>query len=348
MTKNQTPYATLPARAFWRTASPRHDIYQPATQLSSELKIATAGSCFAQHISDMLRATGLTLLDAEPAPAMVSPALARRYGYGLYAARYGNIYSARQMLQLLQEAQTGKPNPRYVWPHKDGYVDALRPRIEPEPMASIDEVLALRGHHLRRVAELLGKTDLMILTLGLTEVWTDRATGRAFPICPGICGGAFSDDLYVLLTQSHSEILADLTEILALLRQFQPKMQLMLTLSPVPLSATASAAHVLLASARAKSVLRSAIGEFTEQNIGTSYFPAYEIITQPSFGGPYFCADHRQVSKAGIALVLDIFAQAHGLTPATDASIHPVKPSEDELICDEILLNSFAKPAPAI
>ena len=66
--------------------------------------IATAGSCFAQHIGRALRGRGLGYLDLEPPPAFLTEDEANRLGYGLYSCRYGNIYTVRQLLQLFQEA----------------------------------------------------------------------------------------------------------------------------------------------------------------------------------------------------------------------------------------------------
>ena len=69
--------------------------------ISPSDRIVTAGSCFAQHIAPYLRQHGYHFLETETAHPILSASLASAYGYGMYSARYGNIYTARQLLQLL-------------------------------------------------------------------------------------------------------------------------------------------------------------------------------------------------------------------------------------------------------
>jgi len=56
---------------------------------------------------------------------------------------------------------------------------------------------------------------------------------------------------------------------------------MLLTLSPVPLTATARPHHVLTASMAAKATLRAAIDAFVLTHEDADYFPSYEIVTSP-------------------------------------------------------------------
>jgi len=102
---SSSPYANLPPRKFWRTGvSERHplalgDIYCKKYEITPKDLIATAGSCFAQHIARHLRRHSFNVLDEEPAPEGLPAGLAKTFGFGLYSSRYGNIYTARQLLQ---------------------------------------------------------------------------------------------------------------------------------------------------------------------------------------------------------------------------------------------------------
>ena len=81
------PYESLPPESFWRSViaevpEARLDgIAAPGFALTGVDRIATAGSCFAQHIGKALRARGYQVLDAEPAPPVISEASSRRFGY---------------------------------------------------------------------------------------------------------------------------------------------------------------------------------------------------------------------------------------------------------------------------
>ena len=79
MTESRNPYAAAPPEAFWRAgvadASPFNlqGIHNPKWRITREDRIATAGSCFAQHIARFLRET--TLEYGEYAARLVSNAL---------------------------------------------------------------------------------------------------------------------------------------------------------------------------------------------------------------------------------------------------------------------------------
>jgi hypothetical protein len=353
------PYADLPPRAFWRSGVAMADrsrfpgLYEPRLTLTPATAVATAGSCFAQHISRHLRRAGCVVLDAEPAPAVMPEPVAQAFGYGVFSGRYGNIYTPRQMRQLLEDVLRRRTDPRFVWARDGAYVDAFRPTVEPEGHSSPDEVLVHRTWHLHRVLQMLRRTDLFVFTLGLTECWEDRETGRVFPVCPGIAGGTFNPDEHVFRNFRTTEIIRDLTTIHTHLHRFNPNMQMLLTVSPVPLTATNSGDHVLTASAASKAILRAAADEFVKTTPGTDYFPAFEIVTHPASGGPWFEPNMRSVSAAGVEKVMDIFLSAHGLVaepaitpPAGPALASASDEDEENVSCDEVLLDAFANHGP--
>lgn len=346
------PYSDLPARAFWQSAIARADraqfagLYQPRVAIRTDTAVATAGSCFAQHIATYLRMAGCNVLDAEPPLAVMNAEIAKRFGYGLFSARYGNIYTARQMCELLEDVNTGQVDATHVWAKGDRFVDALRPMIEPDGLDSLQEVLLHRTHHLHRIADMLEKTDVFIFTLGLTECWQHSKSGRTYPVCPGVAGGTFDATLHRFHNFTHAQVLADLHRLHALLRGFNPQMALILTVSPVPLTATATNAHVLSATSTSKAILLAAAQEFIGATDMTDYVPSYEIITAPASGGPWFEANMRSVSQAGVEKVMRIVLSAHGLieaSPPDDPAPLPDDDAGDDLVCEDLLLQSFAK-----
>lgn len=347
------PYADLPDTAFWKTGVEKADrqrfpgLYEPRLRLTKDVPVATAGSCFAQHIGTWLRAAGCRLLDAEPAPRAMSDVLARRFGYGLFSGRYGNIYTARQLRQFLEEVADGEADPRHVWENDGAFRDGFRPTVEPDGLGSVAEVLLHRDYHLERTSRMLRQAELFIFTLGLTEAWEDAETGRVYPLCPGVAGGTFDAERHRFRNFRHAEIIEDLHAIRALLHRFNPDMSLLLTVSPVPLTATASGNHVLAATSWSKATLRAAAGDFVAETDRTDYFPSLELVTQPASGGPWFAPNMREVSEAGVARVMSVFFEAHGLTDLIGTA-RDTRDNEDdsdretEPYCDEILLQAFA------
>ncbi len=314
-----SPYVGLGARAFWKTgvvesAYPPPDLYRPRWALDRKDKIVTAGSCFAQHVGRALRKAGFQVVDTEPASSDPRDLgeRAAEYGYGLYSARYGNVYTVRQLSQLLAEAHGGLTPGDVVW-EKDGrYYDALRPNTEPAGFASAKEVLKARKAHLAAVRVAFAQADVFVFTMGLTEAWTHKVTGQVYPVAPGVLAGMFDPDLHVLRNFRLADIRADFDAVLGMLAAINPRLRVLLTVSPVPLTATATGEHVLVATTYAKSVLRACAGDLCADNAQIDYFPSYEIVTSTKAAGHFFEPNLRSVSAAGVASVMRAFLAAHG------------------------------------
>ena len=120
---------------------------------------------------------------------------------------------------------------------------------------------------------------MFVFTLGLTETWIDVTSGRVFPSAPGVIAGTYDPKRYKFVNLSFQQTLDDMTDAIAAMRNWAPDIRLILTVSPVPLTATASGQHVLQATTHSKSVLRAVAGELAACDPLIDYFPSYEIIT---------------------------------------------------------------------
>lgn len=306
------PYTDLPDTSFWKqsisTRAPGEvdPVLEPPFRIGRKDRVATAGSCFAQHISKRLRGAGFRYMVAEPGPA--DAATGEQRGFYDFSARYGNIYTARQLLQLFDRAFGYYRPLERVWArHEGGFCDPFRPRIEPEGFATEAAVEADARQHLVAVRRMFRQLDVFVFTLGLTECWTSRLDGAAYPVAPGVVGGTYDPDQHVFENFSVSDVVADLNRFLEKLRLVNPRARMLLTVSPVPLVATAADRHVLVSTVYSKSVLRVAAEEISQRHEGVCYFPSYEIITGPHALGGYFEADRRSVTAAGVDHVMRVF-----------------------------------------
>jgi hypothetical protein len=307
-----SPYNTLPARSFWARAvqRPSDASYDPVvgakTKIGTHTKVATAGSCFAQHISRYLGKCGVPPYVVERSHPMVV-SVAEQFHYGVYSARYGNIYTAAQLRQLRERA-FGLFKPREgVWRDKSGvFIDPFRPAL-PGGFVSEAELVHERGQHLMRVRHMFETLDVMVFTLGLTESWVSREDGAVFPSCPGAIAGEFDDSRHMFVNYSVADVVSDLSSFITAMRDVNPKARYIFTVSPVPLVATATGGHVVQATTYSKSVLRVAAQQIIEQFEEAEYFPSYEIITGPRAAGRYFESDLRNVKEEGVAYVMERF-----------------------------------------
>ena len=346
---NDHPYKNLPDSAFWREAvSLRNptdiaEIYQPKFQIRQNQKIATAGSCFAQHFSKALKKRKCIFLDEEPAPDILPEALRRQFNYGIYSARYANIYTARQMRQTLDRA-IGEFDPiDDAWVKADTLQDPLRPLIEPEGYENRHELDDARMSHLAAIRRVFGSARVFVLTLGLTEAWENTKDGLVYPMCPGTVGGEFDQSQHKFRNFTFREIYDDLSTFFKAARLLRPGMRFLLTVSPVPLTATASGEHVLSATIRSKSTLRAVCAELVDAYDYVDYFPSYELISSHPFKGFFFEPDMRAVSKAGVDFAMNTFFDAHGIQTEEPEPCDADGVDEIDIQCEEEILKGFAK-----
>ncbi len=304
------PYENAPAYRRWRASVSNREAeaIDPCAhddfRLRPEDRVMTAGSCFAQHISRYLKASGLPFVDTEPAHPILPPACVQAFGYGLYSARYGNIYTARQLLQLLRRAR-GQFQPLDEAWHEDGaWHDPFRPAVQPGGFASREELDIDRRQHLSATLAAFEQMDVLVFTLGLTECWHDMRDGAVYPTCPGTVAGTFDPSRHALVNVSVQEVVDDMQAFADELHAINPRARIVLTVSPVPLAATALDRHVLVSSTVSKAILRVAC-EMLGNHPRMHYFPAYEIVT--CAGNDAFDADRRSVRESTVQQVMRVF-----------------------------------------
>ena len=308
-----TPYSDLPDTSFWRKsismikATDVDPLLDFGFKIDKKTKVATAGSCFAQHIARYLKLQNYNYYIVESGHDVLPTAIKEVFNYGTFSARYGNLYTSRQLLQLFKRAY-GQHHPEEdVWQegeHK--FIDPFRPNIQPEGFASVKEFKKDRDQHFKAVRKLFETLDVFVFTLGLTECWVHK-DGSVFPLCPGVVGGSFEKTKHSFLNLGVNDVVEDFREFIELLREVNPRAKVILTVSPVPLIATATPNHVLTSTTYSKSVLRVAAEEISKEHSNVFYFPSYEIITGSFAQGAYFSDDLRGVTEQGVQHVMRIF-----------------------------------------
>lgn len=350
---NSSPYSGAPRRAFWKSGVVEShplsgdSLYTKRFEISENDRVGTAGSCFAQHIAKAMRASGFCVQDVEPPPTGLPNGKHLVFGYGQYSARYSNIYTSRQLLQLLREAFEGARSPDPVWELNSRYFDSMRPAVEPEGHVSADDVLAHREFHLRKVRELFENLDVFIFTLGLTECWMHLKSGWVFPTAPGTIAGSYDPEIFGFKNLSYNEIVSDINESLSIIRKFNKSsdFRVLLTVSPVPLTATYTNDHVLTATTYSKSVLRAAAGSLCDEHKNIAYFPSYEMVTAPWSRGIFFDSNLRTVNGSGVEIIMKTFLQRHQLATRLERpeASTPQQFHMEEVACEEALLEAFAQ-----
>jgi hypothetical protein len=342
------PYSGRPDYQFWRrsVAAVETHLFDPTVnprfRIDADAKVASAGSCFAQHISRRLRGIGFNYYVAETGEHL-SPDERLRRQYGVFSARFGNVYTSAQLLQLFQEAFGERVPAEAAWQRPDGrFIDPYRQQVEPDGFDCPEAVARERARHLEAVRTMFLEADIFILTMGLTEAWRSRVDGSVFPMAPGVIGGRFDPDRYEPVNFGVEQVHGDLVRFLDRLKSVNPGIRVLLTVSPVPLLATFEDRSVLCSTTYSKAVLRVAADMITRSYDWTDYFPSFEIITGSYAGGLYYEEDYREVNRVGVAHAMRCFLGNYvAADSAKSASPAVERPAPSGIICDEEMIAAF-------
>lgn len=350
------PYSDAPSYRRWSRAVANvepQDVDPVVTfpiRLARDEPIATGGSCFAQHIGRHLISNGFNYLVTEPGHPILTDEVRRAFNYGVFTARYGNLYTSRQLLQLFRRAYGTFESSADVWRgDHGGFVDPFRPSIQPAGFATERELERDREQHLAAVRRAFEELSTFVFTLGLTECWVDAEDGTVYPSAPGVFGGEFDSARHRFVNLDVEEVVGEMHAFVRELRGVNPGARLVLTVSPVPLAATAADRHVLVSTTYSKAVLRVAAERLISELDGVYYFPAYEIVTGNFSRGSYFAEDLRSIREEGVKHVMSLFFRHASAGGDVHEAVEPAPKPDDAyrkqmsgivgVLCDEDVLD---------
>jgi hypothetical protein len=238
--------------------------------LDQSTPIASIGSCFAREIRKVLLRENYNYITEEmnhPASVHASAAWERTY----------NTFSMRQIFEYT--FKTFEPEVRWwVFPETGQVQDPYRRIILYD---SIEEAQKDFEHHIECSRRAIKRAKILIITLGLTEIWEDVRDNSV--IClPS--GPYFNEDggknNYRFRVSRYQENFENLETIYSILKEHNPECRVIVTVSPVHLWATfRQDMDVISANCNSKSTLRAAADEFVYAHDDVFYFPSYEIAT---------------------------------------------------------------------
>ena len=351
---DHNPYRGLAASQYWRSgvAEVGPGQFDPVTsvkfQITSRDAVSTLGSCFAQHLARHIIDSGLRYMVTEPLLETEEQTEQAAMMATQFSARYGNIYTTRQALQMLDRAN-GWETADDVWERNGRYFDAFRPHARAGGFATIEELRDARIAHLQAVKRVFTESDVVVFTLGLTEAWMSTMDGAVYPTAPGVIAGSQDNSRHVFQNFSYPEVLSDLLNWCQRVREMNSSVRILLTVSPVPLNATYMPRNVWTSTTYSKAVLRAVAGDVATELSYVDYFPSYEIVTSPQAHGKYFEDDLREVTSVGVKHVMRVFDRHYVLrdgmsdprepTQVRAASKIGVGQKVSDVFCDEEFLD---------
>ncbi len=274
--------------------------------------IGTIGSCFASRLKQWLKDYGYNYVQTETG-----------VGSEPGSARFGIVFNTGCLRQEFESALGRfKPAERF-WSYDGEWyggklVDAYRQGIawetEEEARADIEA-------HERAVREAVERAEVFIVTPGLSEVWKSRLDGTTFQGAPS--KEVYNPERHAFALCGVEENLANLEGMYAAMREINPAIQLVVTLSPVPLHATFRDQSCVVSDSVSKAILRVAIDAFCRAHPEVVYFPSFEIVKSMS-AAPYE-EDNRHIRLEVVERIMTTFLKAYGDLPE-EAGLPEQKP----------------------
>jgi hypothetical protein len=344
------PYKNFPTNSFWDSSVAKRgwesvfNEFSPKFEIKPNDKISSAGSCFAQRVKKSLIENRLNYTFFEKPHDFHKLYSDRDFGYDTFSCRYGNIYNSVQLQQLVDEC-LGYRDPiiKFGKNKKNRYVDLCRPNACPDYFSTIEDLIVDRIYHLHKVKEMFADIDVFIFTLGLTECWREQASGIIYGSHPDIFTADSNSGFIEPVNLDCNEVLTSLEYSFDKIKSTNPNIKIILTVSPVGLTATHQDKNVLFASSYSKSVLRSVAGKLADSNDHIEYFPSFEFFGMAQSFGQYLAEDLRDVNQRDVSFIMKCFInnffEGDKVLNSSVESKPFILPSSSvaELECEEVL-----------
>lgn len=230
--------------------------------------IFTVGSCFARNIEaelmrlgfripvrEMLQREEFRSLDASIVNNFGTPSIYNEFAWAFGEQQFSN---------------------EHIVPVGNKFADLhVSATIRPEHLGIVEGRRKAICEAYRSAAD----CRVIIMTLGLSEVWFDTRTGFYLNVAPRPSLLKEQPNRFRMRVLSFEEVYGFLDRTLRLLRaRGRPDLRVILTISPVPLTVTHRADDVMVANTYSKSVLRVAAEHALTDHPFVVYFPSYESV----------------------------------------------------------------------
>lgn len=279
---------TLSNELFWSRRRP--------VVSKSASKIVSLGSCFAIEVAKHLQKNGYRYLVTEP---NLIPGTELHQ----FSARWGTIFNAFGFLQVVSWAFGFDRPPLVCYDTGRTIRDPFREDVEYTPEEAAD-LAGVWEAHLKCSRAALQEADIVILTVGLNEVFQYLPTGHYLHRTPWGLNPALWTKSILTVDQNYQTLKTGIER----LRQHNPEVQIIISVSPVPLARTFRRdVHVAAATMHSKAVLRTAVEALCATVPGVHYMASFETVMYPGLGITAWSPDERHVSDEIVGKVMRLF-----------------------------------------
>jgi hypothetical protein len=252
--------------------------------IGRETPVASIGSCFADEFASCMRDEGFNYVAAE---SEVFPA----------SANWGRVYTIPALRQIVMYSTT-EDFAMPVERSDAGWFDPLREPAAGHHATREEAEAAIRAH---RVASrnAFAAARVLIITLGQNEAWVERESGLVWARKPEMTGERFEPRLFPF-----EDDVNWLQDSLRRLRELNPDLDILLTVSPVAAHATFCGHDAITQSFAGKCVLRAVAERITRTVPRVWYFPSFEMVL--AYNPHTLRADNRHVKRSTVDRIFDL------------------------------------------
>ncbi|MGH6925170.1 MAG: GSCFA domain-containing protein [Propylenella sp.] len=284
----QANYATRNRYARWFSrseANPDHathrlnsdPIFRPGVKVSRRIRpgdtIFAIGSCFARELERSMARQGFPVL------SLVEEKMPSGAPAG-WVNRYNTVSILRELEWASGESRF--PEAAFLRTRLMSYVDLYsHPMFGAESYAAVAE----RRREITQYFARALSASMITISLGIAECWYDKRLGDYINFVPHLAATAnkkkpllTDPDRFEFRVLDFQENMENLEKLFALLNRHNPNCHIVVTVSPVSLTATFSDRDVVVATCLTKSMLRCCAETWQSLHPGRiDYFPSYEM-----------------------------------------------------------------------
>lgn len=243
--------------------------------ISHGQQLLLAGSCFSENMGNKLA----------------------QYCFQALVNPFGTLFNPVSLFSNFARAAAGEPlADGAVIKSGDGFASLLHHSsfYNNDPGVLLQEIQAAD----QDVRETLGKTDVVIFTLGTAWVYRHRESGISAANCHRIPLSAFEKELLTV-----NEILSSFGNLHEKLVKTRPAVKIVVTVSPVR--------HIrdgLVENNLSKAVLLLAVHEICRQFSHCTYYPAYELLLDDLRDYRFYASDLIHPSESAVEYIWEHFS----------------------------------------
>ena len=279
-------------------------VVEPKFRISSDDHLFAIGSCFAREIEKHLarrgfhvesRATEFTQLQIAEEHKKVDA--------WTFTDKY-NTFSILNEVSWALDPASRFPEDSLVDLDEHHCVD---PHIL-QTLTVVDRAETLERRRLiTDVTRRIRDCPVLVLTLGLVEVWYDTGSDTYLNTAPPRELRVRDPKRYQVNTTTYAQNMENMERLYRLLTRYgHPELRIVVTTSPVPLLATFTGQDVVVANTYSKATLRAVAQDWATSHENVEYFPSYEVVMNSERDIAWF-NDLRHVRSEIVEHIIDTF-----------------------------------------